>query len=96
MRRPRQYRWSSAAAHLKRRDDGLVRVAPLLEPAGEWGKFLSQPIEPRGVERLQAHERPGRPLGNEGFVAKIERRLHRVLRPRKPGRKPKKVLKATP
>ena len=96
MRRPRQYRWSSAAAHLKRRHDGLVRVEPFLDLAGEWGKFLSQPIEPQCVEKLQAGERTGRPLGNDGFVAKLERRLHRVSRTRKPGRKPKKTPKATP
>jgi len=30
---PSRYRWSSAAAHLRGRDDALVRVAPLLEVA---------------------------------------------------------------
>lgn len=30
VRRPGRYRWSSAAAHLKGRDDSLVRVRPLL------------------------------------------------------------------
>ena len=89
VRRPRQYRWSSAAAHLKGRDDGLVRVEPLLELVGRWGKFLSQPIEPQTIDKLRAHERTGRPLGTDRFVAKLERRLHRVLRLGKPGRKPK-------
>ena len=89
VRRPRQYRWSSAAAHLKGRDDALVRVAPLLQVVGDWRKFLSEPIAPEAAEQLQAHERTGRPLGNEGFVIKLEKRLQRVLRPRRPGRKPK-------
>ena len=89
VRRPRQYRWSSAAAHLKGRDDGLVRVEPLLGLVGDWGKFLSQPVEPDSIQKLQTHERTGRPLGSDGFVAKLERRLQRALRPRKPGRKPK-------
>ena len=30
---PSRYRWSSAAAHLRRRDDVLVQVAPLLQMA---------------------------------------------------------------
>jgi len=90
-RRPRQYRWSSAAAHLQGRDDGLVRVQPLLKLVGDWGKFLSQPIEPRSVHKLQTHERTGRPLGNDGFVARLEKRLNRILRPRKPGRKRKDI-----
>ena len=89
VRRPRQYRWSSAAAHLKGRDDALVRVAPLLELVGDWGKFLSEPIAPEAAAQLQAHERTGRPLGHEGFLIKLEKRLQRVLRPRRPGRKPK-------
>jgi putative transposase len=89
VRRPGRYAWSSAAAHLKGRDDVLVRVAPLLELVGDWGKFLSEPVEQEAVQKLQAHERTGRPLGSDGFVARLERRLGRVLRPRKPGRKPK-------
>ncbi len=84
--RPCRYRWSSAAAHQNAREDGLVYYAePLLELVGDWGKFLSQPVEPRGVEKLQAHERTGRPLGNDAYVAKLEGRLQRLLRPRKPG-----------
>ena len=93
VRRPWRYRWSSAAAHLNGREDGLVYAEPLLELVGDWGKFLSQPVEPQDVEKLQAHERTGRPLGNDAFVAKLERRLHRPLRPRKPGRKPKETNK---
>jgi len=38
----------------------------------------------------QHHERTGRPLGGEGFVTKLEALLNRVLKPKKPGRKPKK------
>ena len=96
VRRPWRYRWSSAAAHLKGRDDGLVRVAPLLELVGDWKKFLSDPIDRDSVERLRTHERTGRPLGNEGFVSKLEKRLHRVLHPRKPGRKPKHARQPPP
>lgn len=88
--RPRKYRWSSAAAHLRGKDDALVYVEPLLELVGDWGEFLSRPVEAQSVAMLQAHERTGRPLGSDGFVAKLERRLHRILRPRRPGRKPSK------
>ncbi len=93
VRHPWRYRWSSAAAHLDGREDGLVYAEPLLELVGDWGKFLSHPVEPQGVEKLQAHKRTGRPLGNDALVAKLEGRLQRVLRPRKPGRKPKETNK---
>jgi putative transposase len=33
---PWRWRWSSAAAHLAGEDDGVVRVAPLLERVKDW------------------------------------------------------------
>ncbi len=39
---------------------------------------------------LRRHERTGRPLGSEGFRARLERMLGRVLHPARPGRKPKR------
>ena len=93
VRRPGRYRWSSAAAHLRGRDDSLVRVHPLLELVGDWRKFLSEPIGQEVAKHLQGHERTGRPLGAQVFVAELERRLGRTLRPRRAGRKPKEVGK---
>src|SRR5271169_4386061 len=40
VRVPRDYRWSSARAHLSGKDDGLVRVAPLLNMMPDWHAFL--------------------------------------------------------
>ncbi|NLX13364.1 MAG: hypothetical protein GXY44_06885 [Phycisphaerales bacterium] len=86
---PREYRWSSASAHLAGRDDTLVKFAPLLEMVGDWNKFLAVP-EPADLgDRLRHHESTGHPLGTPDFLARIELILNRVLKPRKPGRKPK-------
>src|SRR5208337_4466498 len=38
---PSRYRWSSAAAHLRGRDDVLVQVAPLLQMAPNWRRLLT-------------------------------------------------------
>jgi putative transposase len=38
---------------------------------------------------IRRHERTGRPLGEAGFVSRLESRLGRVLHPLKPGRKRK-------
>jgi putative transposase len=86
--RGEDYRRSSAPAHIKRRDDRLVRVAPLLELTGPWRRFLRQALDPQVVEQLRKHERTGRPLGADSFIAKLEKRLGRGLRPGRPGRKP--------
>ena len=38
---PSRYRWSSAAAHLRGRDDALVQVAPFLQMAPNWRRLLT-------------------------------------------------------
>jgi putative transposase len=91
--RPEAYRWSSAAAHLTARNDGLAKVAPLLEIVGNWKQFLSEPTREQDGPRLQRHERTGRPLGVPEFVAKLEGIVQRPLSPKPPGRKPKERSK---
>src|SRR5271165_2027832 len=50
VRAPSRYRWSSAAAHLRGRDDALVQVAPLLQMAPNWRRLLTSAFKRRGVE----------------------------------------------
>ncbi len=91
---PQAWAWSSAAAHLAGRDDALVRVSPLIVIVGDWRTFLAGGLGPNDQEAdheaLRAHERTGRPLGSDAFVAGLEARLGRVLRRRKPGPKTKR------
>jgi putative transposase len=85
---PWRWPWSSAAAHMAGKDDGLVRVKPLLEQTGDWREFLSEGLEADEVESFRRHERTGRPLGEASFLERIERKLGRTVRPKKAGRKP--------
>jgi putative transposase len=82
-----RYRWSSAAAHVRGRDDMLVRVAPLLEMNPNWRTSLARVIRKDDVALLRAHERTGRPLGEEAFLETLEQDLGRTLRRQKPGPK---------
>jgi putative transposase len=84
---PRRYRWSSAAAHLKGRDDALVQVAPLLQMAPDWRRLLARAVKEEELNVLRAHQRTGRPLGDENFLARLEKKLGRILRRQKPGPK---------
>ena len=84
-----QYPWSSAAAHLAGRDDVLVKVQPLLERLGDWGRLLEPAPSEDVVAVMRRHERTGRPLGSAAFVAELEGRLGRMLSPQRPGRKRK-------
>ena len=87
---PREYRWSSAAAHLQGKDDCLVKVLPLLEIAGNWRRLLTSAVSEEELNQFRAHERTGRVLGDDDFQERLEKRLGRVLRRRKPG--PKKPI----
>jgi len=87
-RAPWRWRWSSAAAHVAGRDDGLVRVSPLLERVKDWQAFLMEALEAQEIELLRRHERTGRPLGTSAFLDRIERTLGRIVHPAKRGRKP--------
>ena len=87
--RPRQWPWSSAKAHLKGRDDRLVKVAPLLAMVGDWRAFLRSAMPEEELRDLREHGRTGRPLGSSTFLDRLERLVGRVLKPQKPGPKPK-------
>ena len=92
--RPEDWRWSSARAHLAGRDDGLVKVAPLLAGEPDWAAFLARGLADDEGEALRAGERTGRPPGSPAFIAGLEQRLGRTLGRRKPGRKPKAAQEA--
>ena len=84
---PSRYPWSSALAHVRGRDDALVRVAPLLQLVPDWRRFLTRVIREEDLKLLRTHEHTGRPLGDEDFLASLEQNLGRILRPQKPGPK---------
>ena len=81
--------WSSARAHLRGEDDELVRVRPLLDLVPDWAGYLADDDADRLADSLHRHARTGRPLGSDAFIERIEARLGRVLRPQKPGPKPR-------
>ena len=88
-KKPGDYQWSSAQAHLSGIDDLLVCVKPLLEKVDSWGKFLAGKISQEDEQLIQMHERTGKPLGNEPFVRRMEKLTGREFFPKKPGPKKK-------
>jgi hypothetical protein len=84
---PSRYRWSSAAAHARGRDDGVVTVGPLLELAPNRRSFLARVIREEDIKLLRSHRQTGRPLGDEAFLATLEKDLGRILSKQKPGPK---------
>ena len=86
---PQAWRWSSVRAHLAGRDDALVEVGPALERAPRFADLLDLSLDEQaaldGFETLSPN---GRPLGAEAFIAMVETKLGRTVRPGKRGRKP--------
>ncbi len=84
------WEWSSARAHLKGKDDGLVKIAPVLKRYGNFREFLGKEEPPDNIYRtLRQSETTGRPLGSDDWLAELEQQTGRVLKAQKRG--PKKV-----
>lgn len=89
-----QWPWSSARPHLKRRDDRLVKTAPLLAMIADWRALLDSGVHEDELRDLREHGHTGRPLGSASFLDRLESMVGRVLRPQKGGR-PSKLRKIT-
>jgi len=86
VKKPGQYKWSSAIAHLTAKDNELVRVKPLLKLIDNWDEFLSSGYTKEDEFLMHRHEQTGRPLGSINFIKHLENKLGRILVPRKGGR----------
>lgn len=89
VRRPWQYRWSSAAAHVGERDStGLLHLSKWRRryTPETWRRLLCESVEEQLADQIRGRLASGRPLGGERFVAKLEATFDRPLRPRPLGR----------
>ena len=93
--KPKDWRWSSANAHLKGKNDGFVEVKPVLDEAGDWKTELATPLSATELKSIAACEHTGRPFGAMTFVKTLEKKLGRTLSRQRPGPKPK-VAKPAP
>jgi putative transposase len=85
--RAQDWRWSSTRAHLSGKDDGITVRAPVKERIHDFADLLAATPEADLFSRLRAAESIGRPLGDDRFLARIERLTKRLLRPGKRGPK---------
>lgn len=72
---PEDWPWSSARAHITGRDDSLVLVKPLLERITiRWQEFLAETMQAKEAKLFYLHEKTGRPLGSDDFLAMVEKK----------------------
>ena len=84
--RAEDWRWSSTAAHLAGRSDGVVVVEPALARVGDFAAFLDQDFdEAAAYGPLRKAELIGRPVGAAAWIAQMEARTGKTLAPGKRG-----------
>ncbi|MET4235492.1 putative transposase [Bradyrhizobium sp. LA6.10] len=91
VQRAQDWRWASTRAHLRWRDDGLTALVPIPHRFPDFADLLTTEPELNLFGALRSAESIGRPLGDDRFLARIERQTGRVLKPAKRGPKPSTV-----
>jgi putative transposase len=86
--RAQDWRWASTRAQLRGRDDGVTELVPIRKRFADFADLLASEPERDLFDRLRAAESIGRPLGDDRFLARLERRTGRTLKPGKRGPKP--------
>jgi putative transposase len=86
--RAQDWRWSSTRAHLRGKDDGVTALKPIRDRFPNFAELLASEPEADLFDRLRAAESIGRPLGDDRFLARLQRLTGRVLKPGKRGPKP--------
>src|ERR1700724_4129083 len=88
VQRAQDWRRGRTRAPLRGKDDGLTALAPIRDRFPRFADLLASEPEADLFARLRAAESIGRPLGDDRFLARIERRTGRVLKAGKRGPKP--------
>jgi putative transposase len=90
---PHKWKWSSAAAYLKKVDDGLTVTGPMVERIPDMKAFLNDKETSLDELVVRDDETIGRPRGDDKFLKQLERKTGRSLKAARRGPKPVKPRK---
>lgn len=92
VKNPEEYKWSSAKFHILGIEDSILKCLDWFEEFDrtKYREFL-QGMDKEEETLIRKATSTGRPLGKEGFLKMLEKRLQRRLKPRPPGRPRKRV-----
>ncbi len=95
--KPCDWNWSSARIHCGIAKHDAFGVKDLFEyvdyPQKDWKRFIEEPDGVEEIKRIRDETRRGRPLGDDQFIKKLEKKLNRFLALKPRGRPRKKRIK---
>ncbi len=74
VRRPEDWKYSSARAHLTKKSDGPTDIKPLDDRIANWSDVLVRVAIEKERTLFRKSSKAGRPLGSSAFVESIARR----------------------
>jgi putative transposase len=83
------YYWNSAYLRLTRNTAYKLDSIDNYFVITDWKTYLQEPLNEDKIAQLRTHTKTGRPLGNEKFIQKLEKKLGIKITIEKPGRKRK-------
>lgn len=87
VQRAEDYPWSSARAHVLKKNDVLISGRENILKIEDWSAYLKEKDDQHFIEQIELHEKTGRPLGSDDFLRKLEEITGRKILRRSPGRK---------
>lgn len=87
VKRAGDYPWSSAKAHVNKTKDRFLSSNFMIDEISNWKDYLLDDSDDNKSGLFVGHVDTGRPLGDEGFVKRLEKIVGRTLGRKKPGPK---------
>ena len=96
VKKPWQWKWSSARVHVGKEVDPRLKLDELFElvevSCESWREYIERREDTKEMEEIKKHTLTGRPLGTDQFIMKLEGMMGRRLKALPRGR-PMKGLK---
>lgn len=83
------YPWSSARAHVYKKENPVLSDNFLVTSIADWKEYLKEEDDATTLNNFRRHTHTGRPLGDSKFIEALETITGRILQKQKPG--PKKM-----
>ena len=89
-RKPTEFKWSSARIHASIDSNDNLNVMNLFKYITQtpkaWKEYIEEPDNHKELKDIREGTRRGRPIGDSGFVEKLEKKINRFLKLKPKGR----------